>query len=350
MSNGYVTLEQVARHAGVSLATASRVLNGSSRQVGRELRERVTASADQLGYLANACAQTLARNTSFLMGLVVPDIADPYYAGIAAGVTRTADEAGLSVLVGSSRGASRHEVDFLARLRGYRARAVIVAGGVTAGAQGTPRPTAAELERFVRNGGGAAAVSRTGLPADTLVPDDRAGALRLAHYLLALGHRRFAVLTGPGDLPGADRRLEGFTSPLRQAGAGLGPDRTAGGDASREGGRRAARRLMEAGVLGGPGRGATCLFAVNDLMAAGALDALREAGLSVPRDVSVAGFESVPTPHGLVPDLTTVRLPLERMGRTATRLALSEEPGDSRRTIPVVGEVQHGLSAAPPPG
>ena len=110
VGSGYVTLEQVAKHAGVSLATASRVINGSTRQVGEKLRERVTASARELGYLANASAQTLARNTSSLVGLIVHDIADPYFSSIAAGVTRHAEGEGLVVVLGTTGRAPQRDV------------------------------------------------------------------------------------------------------------------------------------------------------------------------------------------------------------------------------------------------
>ncbi|GAB3212870.1 LacI family DNA-binding transcriptional regulator [Marinactinospora endophytica] len=341
MSNGYVTLEQVARHAGVSLATASRVLNGSTRQVGEKLRERVTASAHELGYLANASAQTLARNTSTLVGLVVHDIADPYFSSIAAGMTEVAEEQGLVVVLGTTGRAARREAQLLATLRSHRARAVVLVGSRTIDEAST-RQLAEEVDRFTAQGGRVACVSQEGLPADTIVPDNRAGAAELARRLTQQGHRRFAILAGPTDLRTARDRLDGFHAALSQAGAELAPHNVVHGAFTRDGGYESTRRLLAGGT------DATCLFVVNDVMATGAMAALREAGIRVPEDLSVAGFDDIPTLRDLTPALTTVRLPLEWMGREAARLALEDEAPAHPRTVAVSGEVVLRESTAPP--
>ncbi|RCV48696.1 LacI family DNA-binding transcriptional regulator [Marinitenerispora sediminis] len=343
MGSGYVTLEQVARHAGVSLATASRVLNGSTRQVGEELRRRVTASAHELGYLANASAQTLARNTSTLVGLVVHDIADPYFSSIASGVTRSAEEQGLIVVLGTTGRAPRRETQLLATLRSHRARAVVLAGSRTVDDE-TGGGLAEEITMFTRQGGRVACVSQEGLPADTVVPDNRNGAAALARHLVDLGHRRFAILAGPTDLRTARDRLDGFHSALSAGGIALDPHNVVHGAFTRDGGYESTRRLLATGT------DATCLFAVNDVMATGAMAALRDAGLRVPHDLSVAGFDDIPTLRDLTPGLTTVRLPLEWMGEKAARLALEEDPPAEARTVSVAGEVVVRDSTAPPAG
>ncbi len=148
----------------------------------------------------------------------------------------------------------------------------------------------------------------------TVEPDNRGGARRLACALVELGHRRFAVLCGPAGLLTARDRLEGFRQGLAEAG-GVAADVVEGGF-TRDGGHAVALELL------GRGTASTCVFAVNDVMAVGAMAALRERGVPVPQAMSVAGFDDIATLRDTVPALTTVRLPLEEMGEQAARLTL----------------------------
>ncbi|MEU0491385.1 LacI family DNA-binding transcriptional regulator [Nocardiopsis changdeensis] len=341
MDSGYVTLEQVAEHAGVSLATASRVINGSTRQVSQRLRDRVTASAQQLGYLANASAQTLARNSSSLVGLLVHDISDPYFSSIAAGVTRCTEEQGLVLVLGTTGRSVQKEGRVLAALRSHRAKAVILVGSRSTDEESNAR-LAREIEAFRRQGGRVACVSQPGLPADTVSPDNASGAAALARHLVGLGHRRFAILAGPSDLRTARERLDGFHGALSAAGIALDHNNVMHGAFTRDGGYESTRRLMTLGT------DATCLFAVNDVMATGAMAALRDLGMKVPEDLSVAGFDDIPTLRDLTPALTTVRLPLEEMGEKAAELALDADHEGEFRVVTVPGEVVARESTAPP--
>ncbi|MCP2163825.1 LacI family DNA-binding transcriptional regulator [Goodfellowiella coeruleoviolacea] len=342
MSRRQVTLAEVAEHAGVSLATASRVINGSTRQVSDPLRDRVLASARQLGYLPNASAQALARNSSSLVGLVVHDISDPYFSSIAAGVTRVAEQAGLVVVLGTTGRSDEREVELLSTLRAHRARAVVLVGSRST-SRDTVARLSAEITAFADQGGRVACVSQAKLPADTVVPGNRAGARALARELVGLGHRRFAVLAGPTNLVSARDRLAGFRAGLADAGIDLPETAVITGPFTRDGGHQAALDLLAARTR------ATCVFAVNDVMAMGAIAALRGSGLRVPEDVSVAGFDDIPTLRDLVPALSTVRLPLEEMGEQAARLALADQPG-AVRTVRVTGEVVLRESTAAPSG
>jgi LacI family transcriptional regulator len=327
-----VTLEEIAKAAGVSLATASRVLNGSARRVSATLQEQVLTTARERGYLPNASAQALARATTSLVGLIVHDITDPYFSSIAAGVTRVAEEAGLVVVLGTTNRQEERELELLSTLHAHRARAVVLAGSRTA------RPSVAqrlgtEIESYVRHGGRVACVSQAELVADTVAPNNRQGAEMLARELLDLGHRRFAVLAGPEDLLSARDRLAGFTAGLAGADVEIATEDVVHGPFTRDGGYDATRELLRRGSE------ATCVFAVNDVMAVGALAALRDSGVSVPDQLSLAGFDDITTLRDFVPSLTTVRLPLEQMGERATRLALDDEPGAVPRTVHIDGEV-----------
>jgi LacI family transcriptional regulator len=331
-----VTLAEVAKQAGVSLATASRVLNGSTRQVSEELSDRVLRTAEQLGYVPNASAQALARNSSSLVGLVVHDITDPYFSCIAAGVTRVAEEAGLVVVLGTTGRRPEREVELLSTLRAHRARAVVLAGSRTTDRASQSR-LAAEIDAFTEQGGRVACVSQAKLGTDTVVPGNRAGGRALARSLAELGHKKFAVLGGPSELVVARDRLAGFKAGL--ADAGIAPPAVINGAFTRDGGYAAAMELLASKTR------ATCVFAVTDVMAMGAMAALRERGVRVPEDMSIAGFDDIPTLRDTVPALSTVRLPLEEMGEIAAGLVL-DAGGDEARTVRVAGEVVLRASTA----
>lgn len=336
MSARQVTLAEVAKQAGVSLATASRVLNGSTRQVSEELSDRVLRTAERLGYVPNASAQALARNSSSLVGLVVHDITDPYFSCIAAGVTRVAEEAGLVVVLGTTGRRPEREVELLSTLRAHRARAVVLAGSRTTDRASQSR-LAAEIDAFTEQGGRVACVSQAKLGTDTVVPGNRAGGRALARALTELGHKKFAVLGGPSELVVARDRLAGFKAGL--ADAGVAPPAVVNGAFTRDGGYAAAMELLASKTR------ATCVFAVTDVMAMGAMAALRERGVRVPEDMSIAGFDDIPTLRDTVPALSTVRLPLEEMGEIAAGLVL-DAGGDEVRTVRVAGEVVLRASTA----
>lgn len=193
---GQVTLSDVAREAGVSLATASRALNGSAnRTVGEDLRKRVQAAAARLRYSPDGIAQAMARGRTTSLGLVVPDIADPYYAAITAGVAEAADLAGLTLTLASTGGDAAREVEIVRQLERQRARGVVLAGG-RAGADGD-EPVRAALESFRGIGGSVAAVGGDALGVNSVVLAHRDGAADLARALHERGYRRFAVLGGP---------------------------------------------------------------------------------------------------------------------------------------------------------
>ncbi|MCT9929481.1 LacI family transcriptional regulator [Planotetraspora sp. A-T 1434] len=321
-----VTLEDVARHAGVSLATASRVLNGSSRNVGRTMRERVEKSAAVLGYRTNVAAQTLARGASNVIGLVVHDLVDPYFAALADGAMRAAEAHGHMVMVGTTHRDPEREIAYVSTLNAQRVRAVLISGSRVTDPDVTSR-LRVELDRYRESGGRVACVGQDLLGVGTIAPANREGAAELARSLAALGHTRFAVLAGPPHLITAADRSAGFAEAL--AGLGLPEPQVIHGPFDRDGGYEAVQEVA----------GATCVFAVNDVMAVGALAALRSRGVRVPDDISVAGFDDIGPLRDLTPSLTTVRLPLAEMGAQAVELALSGEEGDEPRVVPVECEV-----------
>lgn len=321
--SGHATLLDVARAAGVSLATASRVLHGSDRKVGAVLTGRVHRAAADLHYSPNAQARAMARGRTDVVGLVVSDIADPYFAAIAAGVMRAAEQHSLLVTLASTGRRPDRELAHVAALRAQRAAAVVLAGSRTAGDRTSER-LVDELTAFQVTGGRIALVGQDRLGVPTVVPENRAGARALAAALVELGHRRFAVLAGPGDLLTSRDRLAGFREGLAGAGVVLARSDVVHGEFTRDGGHALMTALLERGTT------ATCTFAVNDVMAVGAMAALRDSGVALPDGMAVAGFDDIATLRDVTPSLTTVRLPLEDLGQRALELVLSPPSGRPR--------------------
>jgi LacI family transcriptional regulator len=299
------TLQQVAALAGVSLATASRVLHGSGgRTPASALVEKVTDAAAQLRYVAHAPAQSLASSRSTVVGLLVHDIADPYFAAIATGAMRVAREHDLMVLVANTFRDPGLEMDYLARLRAQRARAVLLAGSAF-----TDSSLAPSLSEFTSTGGRVVAIGSHGDAFDTIAPDNYGGGKLAAAHLAELGHTAVGIITGPSTLATVSARLGGFCSIME-------PAAIAEADFTREGGRAAAMSLLQ-------DRSLTAIFALNDLMAVGTLAALRDLGR---HDVSVVGFDDLPVAVDVTPGLTTIRLDLTDMGVKAMELVLANLP------------------------
>jgi len=328
---GPVTLSDVAREAGVSLATASRAINGSpTRTVGPELRARVLAAAERLRYSPDANAQAMARGRTTSVGLVVHDIADPYFSTIARGITHAAGRAGLQVILASTEQDPTREVEIVGLLRRQRARAIVIAGSryddpaLTTGLRDA-------LDEYLASGGTAAVVGQPVLGTDTVHAANAKGARALARALHARGYRDVAVLGGPAHPLTARERREGFVSELAALGAPVPDERVLFCGFDHEGGREAMTRVLASGSR------PQLVFAVNDLVALGALAAVRAAGLVVPDDLALSGFDDITTLRDVVPGLTTVRIPLEHMGAEAMRLVL-EPGGGAPRVVEVATE------------
>lgn len=319
-----VTLSDVAREAGVSLATASRAINGSpTRTVRPDLRDRVLATAERLRYTPDANAQAVARGRTTSLGLVVHDIADPYFSMIARGVTHAARQAGLQVILASTEQDPSRELEIVELLRRQRARAIVIAGGRHDDVDVTAA-LAAALAEYRASGGAAALVGQPVLGTDTVQIANADGARALARELHGRGYRDIAVLGGPPTHLTARERREAFVDELALLGVQVPDERVVPGAFDHDGGAAAMRELLAAGPV------PSLVFAVNDVMALGALTEVRAAGLVVPDDLALAGFDDITTLRDVVPGLTTVRIPLEEVGIAATELALEPDEGEHR--------------------
>jgi LacI family transcriptional regulator len=315
-----VTLHDVAREAGVSYATASRALNGSARTVRAENLTRVRAAAAKLGYAPHLSAQAIARGSTSTVALVVSDIDDPYFSSIAGGVIEAAEAEGLIVTMAVADRSPDLELRIVRTLRGHRPRGIIVVGSRVDGGD-TRDALVGELGAYRAVGGRIAIISQDDLPFPTLAVDDHGGGRKLATALVKRGYQRFAVIHGGDTVRTSRDRRTGFEEGLRRA--GLSAIRHVAADLTREGGVAGMRTLLAEGL-----QAIDAVFAVNDMMAIGAMTALRDAGLVPGRDLAVAGFDDIGAAVDVAPALTTVAVPLRELGLRALNLALrGDDPG-----------------------
>ena len=326
--SGPPTLEQVAALAGVSRATVSRVVNGSPK-VSPAVRAQVERAVAKLGYVPNRAARSLVTRRADSVALVVSEpharfFSEPFFAGMVRGVSAALAETGVQLLLLISQDLPD---------RGWLERYVVGGhvDGVLLASLHADDPLPGTLERA-----GVPAVligrpaDRGGPPVGRAVPgsyvdaDNRGGAGKAVGHLARRGRRRIATITGSLDMGVGQDRLEGYRDGLAAAGLAGAGDLVEAGDFTEEGGAAAMGRLLER-----PGDPVDAVFAASDLMAAGALRALRAASRRVPEDVAVVGFEDSAVARYAQPPLTTVRQPIEEMGRQATRLLLAQVAGEA---------------------
>ncbi|GAA2479101.1 LacI family DNA-binding transcriptional regulator [Winogradskya humida] len=316
-------LADVAERAGVSLATASRALAGREG-VSAEVADRIRQISQDLGYIANPYARTLAGGASSTVGLVVHQVDDPYFSEIAGGVIQIADEQSLLVQICHSGRDPDHELRQIRHLTAQQVGIIIIAGSGYTDARIEAEAREA-LSAYRRTGGRVAVIGRHSLGVDAVLPDNEAGGHALATHLLSLGHRRIAIAAGTPGLTTVVDRQAGVASALRQHGIDLDDLPIVHTDFTRDGGKAAADRIVQEHPE------TTAIVALNDAMAIGVLSALRARGISVPERMSVVGFDDVSVAADLAPSLTTVRLPMMDMGRMALELALKPAAARPRR-------------------
>ena len=313
------TLADVARHAGVSTATASRIINGSSKPVAEALRERVLAAVAELQYVPNAHAQMLARSHRSAVGVIVHDVSDPYFAEITRGLQRVAEADGRLAIICNSYRQPDREMEYIDLLHAHQVAAIVIAGSGY-----LDEPTAARLDdrlrAFEATGGRIAVIGRHEHTGDAVLPDNEEGGFLAGKHLFELGHTEIAVIAGPPALTTTHDRVNGLRRAARTYRQKLPKSRILHSDFTRDGGADVTTQILQDFPE------VTAIAALNDSMAVGALAALRAAG----RRLNVIGFDDMPIARDVTPSLTSVRLPLTELGERAMRLALGEA-GESPR-------------------
>lgn len=310
-----VTIDEVARRAGVSKATVSRVLNGVDGHVSQATVLSVREAIDELGYIPNRLAANLKQNRSMTVGLVVADITNPFYATAALGVEEKLGEAGYSVMLANTRNEVANELRLMRVFLESRVDGLIIATPFREGTDDVQRA----IERGTR-----VVVINSALPdtdADSVVIDNEDGACTATRHLIELGHRHLGLVAGPATTFSGSDRTAGFLRAHREAGLDVHDAAIAEGDFTTAGGADAAERL-----LGGRHR-PTALIAANNLMAVGALGVARRLGIEIPRDLSFISFDDLDWYQLATPRITAVAQPAYDTGVAAAELLLDRLSG-----------------------
>jgi LacI family transcriptional regulator len=302
------TIKDVAREAGVSVATVSRVLNDSSL-VSEATRELVRGVADRLNYWPNSAARSLITNRTNAIGALLPDLFGEFYSEVLRGMDLSARKNGLHLLVSSSHADTEEVVTALRMMRGRIDGLIVMAPDVDARA--AVQNTAVDFPLVLIDPG-------SGIEGrDTLSIANVQGACAVVEHLIALGHQRIAIVAGPSRNIDAQQRLDGYRLAMRSRGGEWNAELEFTGDFTEPSGYEAASRMLTMEPR------PTAVFAANDYMAIGVLGALNDAGVRVPEDVAVAGFDDIAMARYLNPPLTTVHVDAFRLGERAVERLLA---------------------------
>ncbi len=310
------TINDIAKRAGLSKASVSRALNGK-QDVDPETRKRVLKLAAQIGYVPSASARALSNGRSNCLGLLVPTLTWPWILEVLRGVAEEIERSGYSLILYTTSGGEDSEREFMSQ--------VVPAGAVDGLALVIPLGMLEYIERLAKGGLPVVVVDDRGHYPDlpTVATTNIEGGRSATRHLIDNGRRRIAMLNGPHDFGCNRDRLAGYKSALQKAGLQFDPRLVVDSDFKETGGASAMTALLAADPdLDG-------VFVANDVMAFGAMRALRNAGRRVPDDVAVVGFDDIPASAMTHPPLSTVRQPLYEMGRTAASMVMAAVRGES---------------------
>lgn len=314
-----VTIKDVARVAGVSTATVSRVVHNGS-QVGEACRQRVKKVIDELDYRPNANARALVSNSSQTIGVVTPKLSMTFFGCLASGAEKAARKKGFQLLMSNSLYETKTELNAIESLREHSCKALVLhseySNEKTLEALAEKIPGLVLINRYIPS-----------LASRCVWLDNVSGGRQIAEYLISRGHTKFAVATSVYQNGDPQFRLKGANEALQDAGLKLDPANVIESTANTQGGEEVVSKLLARGAE------FTALIAYNDLMAVGAMNALQDAGVRVPEDVSIVGFDDLYISKACRPHLTTMAYPIEEMAEYAANLAitLSEGPKEPIR-------------------
>ena len=309
-----VTIKDVASRSGVSSMTVSRVINGSER-VSPETRQRVEGAIAELGYVPSRLARGLIRQKTGTLAMIVPDVANPFFTLIVRGAEDVARRAGYRMILCDTRADLAIEREVIEEMIAHRVEGIAIAP--------VSNRSKGHLERLQRFGVQFVLIDRTipGVESDVVIGDSAGGARRLVEHLISLGHRRIGFITESDDVSTARDRRQGYEQALEAAGLALDPTLIVGSTVDPPGGFDGMRRLLE---LEDP---PTAVFTVNNLVAVGAIEAIRASGLEVPDDIALVCFDDIEYASRLYPFLTVMAQPAETLGMLGTQLLLERIEG-----------------------
>jgi LacI family transcriptional regulator len=312
------TILDVALKANVSIATVSRVTNNSAHKVNSSTRERVMKAIRELDYRPNALAKGLLMKRTMTVGIIIPDISNPYYAEIVRGIQDMADRYGYAIILLNTDRNQDRIIKHIYFLREKSADGIIFSGGVIDGEK-----ILVSLKEFKDR---VVVIGRHEADFSSVVIDNVGGAMKAVQHLIGLDHKRIGFIGGPDRSVSAKERLSGFKNALIQNGLAMDKDLIRKGDLTPKSGYLLARDLLET-------KRPTALFTANDQMAFGAIRAARELGMKVPEQLSVAGFDNIPFSSFFDPALTTMDVPMYQIGAAAIEMLVNLMTGQSSEKL-----------------
>ncbi|MCU6795091.1 LacI family transcriptional regulator [Paenibacillus sp. WQ 127069] len=303
-----VTIYDIAKEAGVSIATVSKVINRGGR-ISEKTRNKVIKIMDELNYQPSVVASALTGKQTYTLGLLLPDLANPFFAEIARSIEDRAQEMGFNVVICSTDNSLDKEERYISLLKQKSVDGIIIATGVR---------NDALLKELVRQKLPVALIARD-MPAvavDIVLVDDFQGGYLATSYLIQNGHKQIAVIAEDTEVMSSKERIRGYRHALEEAGIPFNPELVRISDFSVKSGKIAAGELLQ-GL-----KACTAVFACNDLLAIGTIQAAREMKLSIPDDLSVVGFDNTILATIVDPPLTTIAQPIQDMGAQVVNMIL----------------------------
>jgi len=316
-----VSITDVAKKANVSISTVSRVLSGSSHPVSAKTRARVLEAAETLNYSPSALAKAMVTRATHIVGVIIGDATDPYFAAIVRGIEDVAREQGYLVIVCNSDRIPAIEIQYLNTLRRYRIDGIIFAGGGLTDDEYLNNINQA-MENFQRRGAVCVSLAKHLFPSFAVLFDNKQMVKDAFDYLIGLGHRSIAYISGPELLTTTRLRLNGYQLALKDHGLDLISELIFKGDYNYESGLRVAESLDAL-----PEK-PTAVLASNDMMGIGCLVRLKELGYRIPQEISVMGIDDIITTQFVDPPLTTISLPLYDLGATGMESLIKLRNGE----------------------
>jgi LacI family transcriptional regulator len=315
------TITDVALKANVSIATVSRVVNNSPHKVHTKTRERVLKIIQEMDFRPNALAKGLHLKKSLTIGIIIPDISNPYYAEIVRGIQIVAARAGYSVTIHNTDGKQEGIIRSIYHLREKSADGIIFSGGIISGYE--TLSILRELKQRV------VVIGRHDVDFPAVQVDNLGGATQAVQHLIDLGHTKIGFIGGSEDSTTAQDRLTGYRNALAQNGLMFDERLVRPGEWNPRSGYLMAKKLLKGKEK------PTAIVSANDLVAFGAIKAAKEAGYSVPGGLAVVGFDNVPLSSYFDPPLTTVEIPIQELGAAAMKMLIGLLSGEKFERLKV---------------
>lgn len=317
---GKLTIKDIAREAGVSITTVSRVLNSKEEGMSKETREKVLQVMESLNYQPNKLARGLVTKRSNMLGLIVPNISNPFFPELCRGAEDEANNRNYSLIICNSDDQSEKEENYLRLLQEQQVDGILLSSKNRLSQTSKDQLRGGKIP-YVLFDRGEEASNHPGV-----FLDNEKGGYLAGKHLVDLGHTNIACMTGPSEILNSQQRLIGFQHALKEASIELPATSILIGDFQMDTAYRIAKEFLKHSNI-------TAIFACNDLMACGIYRAAHELGIQIPEQLSIVGFDDIPLVTALIPKLTTVKQGTYEMGRKAIELLINELENNSSKGV-----------------